>query len=150
MHDGAERANKEIWSVDDVSVSTSKVDVAIALSVTHEIRRDVELYVRHNLPEVGRILFMSALPAPGPTSVGDGFHAWMLAEQVCSLIREKRSPQERIGSLHVFAAAPNGLMFFLGRMALGLGRLKTYEFDFEKNEAGNYRPALTLAPEEFR
>ena len=45
---------------------------------------------------------------------------------------------------HLFIAAPNGFTFFAGQRAIVLGPTRLYEFDFEGERGGTYRPSLTL------
>jgi hypothetical protein len=61
-------------------------------------------------------------------------------------LRTRRTPDERRGRLHLFAAGPNGLLFFFGRQARGLGRCILYEYDFDGGSY-TYEPAITLPAE---
>ena len=54
-----------------------------------------------------------------------------------------------MGQLHVFGAVPNGLMFFLGRLAHSLGPIQLYEHDFENNQSSRYRQSLSLPPTHY-
>jgi hypothetical protein len=135
-----------LWSYQEHSCTTGRTDVALAISVTHDVLNDVKLYVTRALSSVGRIIACTVLPQPTSTAVQDGTHALLLAQELSSLIRRKRSVEERLGVLHIFAAAPNGFVFFLGQLARSFGRCVLYEYDFERNSPGGYQPSLAFPP----
>jgi hypothetical protein len=115
-------------------------DVAVAISATWDIlNRDVVPFVDGSRLEVHRILHV-ALPEPGPAAVRDGAHALRLAHILGRTIRA-RTPEERQGTVHLFAAAPNGLLVFLGQIAPALGPVQLYEYDFPQ---GPYCPSFRL------
>lgn len=121
----------------------SSHDIAMAVSVTWPILEDVERYLIRSRTAVKRIIPMTISPAPGPTAVGDGLHALQLAQSLALEIR-RRPADERAATLHLFAAAPNAMLFFLGQLSRGLGRIQLYEHDFENPEPGIYIPSLRL------
>jgi hypothetical protein len=47
--------------------------------------------------------------------------------------------------LHLFAAAPNGFTFALGRAARRISRATLYEFDFERKDPEGYSPSIILS-----
>jgi hypothetical protein len=115
-------------------------DVALALSVTWEIAEDVEAYLDRAGIQVGRLLPLTVAPAPDPTVVADGLHALQLAQSLVRRIR-RRTHDEREATLHLFASAPNSLLFFLGQYQKGLGTVQLYEHD-----AKNLHPPLRYEP----
>lgn len=121
-------------------------DVALAICATHDVALDVRLYAEDKLPGVGRILVCRASPQPGATAIVDGAHAHQLAQSVSSLLKTARSVRERQGHLHIFAAAPNALMFFLGQHARSFGLFTLYEYDFDSGFPGAYQPSLSFPP----
>jgi hypothetical protein len=132
-----------LWEVRSQSVGSSAgPDVALALSVTHDIYEEVVGFVAKQLPSVSRVLGL-AVPATGPTSVSDGAHADALAAEAVRIVRRNRLSDGRASRVHLFAAGPNGLMFQLGRNGRALGETTVYEFDFENRHRG-YAPAITL------
>lgn len=140
-------AAEDLWEVIEIgpeSSSTGKA-VAVALGVTRDIIEDVRLYVRQNLPEVGRILYCAVRPTPSRTAVRDADHGVQLVEQTASIM-QRRTAEERQAGLHVFASVPNALMFWLGQRARGFGRTVVYEYDFERNTPGGYSPGLEFPP----
>ncbi len=129
------------WSHAEIECTSDGNDVAVAISATHNMLGDVQLYVDRTLPEVRRIVSLAARPKPSSTAVRDGTHALALAQEVASIVKQ-RSSEERMGRLHIFAAAPNALVFFLGQLARSFGSCIVYEYDFESNAPGAYQPSL--------
>lgn len=74
-------------------------------------------------------------------SIEDGNYALALANSVYSAISE-RTTVERRATLHIFASAPNGFMFFLGENSLGFGKCVLYEYDFEQLNSCSYLPSI--------
>ena len=137
---------KKEWAFREIRHSTSGYDVALALSVTHDIEGDVRQFVEKTLPSVGRILSGRIGDAVSDSSIRDGTHALRLAQELSQFLKTDRTDAEKQGVLHIFAAAPNGLMFYLGQLARSFGRCALYEYDFEKNALGAYQPSLTFPP----
>lgn len=144
---GLTAAAEDLWEVVEIGPEGSSAgkSVAVALGVTHDIIDDVRLFVRENLPEVGRIIYCSVRPAPSRTAVRDADHGVQLVEQAAAII-QRRTAEERQARLHVFASAPNALMFWLGQRARGFGRTVVYEYDFERNTPGGYSAGLEFPP----
>ncbi len=131
------------WEVSDAKLeSADGPDVVLAISVTHDIEKDVLKYVGQNGKSTGRFIHCR-LPSSGSTSVKDGTHAHLLAQSLVAAVRELRGGQG--GVMHVFFAAPNGMMFLFGRLAHVLGRLVLYEHDFETGGAA-YCPSISVPP----
>ena len=68
-----------------------------------------------------------------------------LAHQLALLIRE-RTREEQEGTLHLFISAPNAVLFFLGQLARGFGKVQLYEHTYPSDKVGDYRPSLLLSP----
>ena len=135
---------EELWTVTDLDVNPRGRDVGIVLSATHNACPEVLDYVNSHLPQLGRLLVFTVQPDVGPTSVADGHHAWDLAQEVVNVVQEKCPRHAAMVRLHLFGAAPNGLMFFLGRLARNLGPIQLYEHAFETNQPVRYRQSLSL------
>lgn len=144
---GLSAADDDLLEVIEMGPESSSAGkaVAVALGVTRDIIEDVRLFVRENLPEVGRIVYCAAKPSPSRTVVRDADHGVRLVEQVTGII-QSRSAEERQARQHVFASVPNALMFWLGQRARGFGRTVVYEYDFERNTPGGYSPGLEFPP----
>lgn len=117
-------------------------DVVLALSVTHPVLDDVEICLsKANIN--ARILPATIAGGPSQTSVRNGIQALRLAEVVAGKLAE-RTAREKTGTLHIFAAAPNALLFFLGQLLHGSGRIQLYEHDFFSKLPGDYQPSILL------
>lgn len=134
-----------VWSMRQEMLSSSGAEVAVAVSVTHEVFSDVAEYVKSSLPQVGRILEFSVLPGPGQSSVRNVDHALSLAQSLSSSLKVQRTPSERREPMHLFVAAPAGFTFFLGQLGRSFGPTIMYEYAFETNAPGAYRPGIRLA-----
>ena len=132
------------WKVSEVEVNAGAGDVGIVLSVTHDALPEVLEYVRDYVPELGRMLIFRIEPEIGPMSVVDGNHAWYLAQETVRVVRGWRPAGASNRPLHVFGAAPNGLVFFLGRLARSLGAIQLYEHAFDSDWPARYQRSLSL------
>lgn len=135
------------WERSEEGIESDGSEVAIALSVSHNVFEDVRAYITQNLPGVSRIICYTISPGPSDTVVGDGNHAKRLAQQLSDDLKGSRTAPERACPLHIFAAAPNGLLFFIGQNLRSFGRCIVYEYDLERNTLGAYAPSLTFPPD---
>jgi hypothetical protein len=138
-HSGASRPQ---FNVDDRQLGSGN-DVAIALSVTHDVHDGVLEYIK-SCPSIGRLTTFGLPNGPSRDAVIDGEHAASLAEQAVSWLRVQRTSEQRAGTIHVFAAAPAGLVFRMGKQARGLGSVQLYEHDFESGHPASYSPSILL------
>jgi hypothetical protein len=133
----------ELWVAKTVLKGNNVDDVAICLSVTHDIYGDVEKYLSSTgAPPVGRIVVLNPEGGPSPQSIHGADHAYQLAVQLPSVLTSAR-PNRRTRA-HIFFACPNALMFFIGQQREALGRLALYEFDFGLERDGSYQHSLSL------
>jgi hypothetical protein len=118
--------------------------ITIAVSVTHDVVRDVQGYMRQHgiVPEL--ILKARINPEPSQAAMVDGTHAFTAAQQLTAWIRQNRSQKLNKPHMHVFIAAPNGFTFFFGQLSQGLGTFTLYEYDFGTGQLGGYKPSVTL------
>jgi hypothetical protein len=131
----------------DVPGDAKAGDVAVALSITRSVMGDVQQYLQDTQMAIRRTMPVELASGPSQTGVRDGLHALRLAEVLASKLGE-RTAQERRGVLHLFTAAPNALLFFLGQLWHGLGRVQLYEHDLETGLPGAYVPSILLPPDE--
>lgn len=125
----------------DVVVAPEAGDVAYAVSVTQPVLKDVNLYLENAGVPVSRIVPRTLLPEPSRTSVREGTHAMQIAQSLRQAFRE-RTPREHEGVLHLFAAAPNAILFFLGQLCRRIGPVQLYEYDFDTRRPGAYTPSI--------
>jgi hypothetical protein len=130
-----------LWVVREVALASSGPDVALALSVARDVEKDVLAFVSRSLPQVGVVVVLT-VPAVGRAAVRNGSHANALAVEAVAATRNVMPRDGRASHVHIFSAAPNGLIFQLGRNGRPLGRTTVYEFDFENPHRG-YSPAIT-------
>lgn len=130
------------WRFEDVATTSPGDGIAVALSVTHDIIADVRSHIELELPHVGRVILCRMQGGPGPASVTGGAGAAHLSDALVSHLRAQRTGQGHAGTLHLFAAAPNGLMFMLGQRARALGPCQLYEHDLGAVVHPVYRPSM--------
>ena len=129
----------------DLAGDDTARDVAVALGITRPVIEQVQRHLADSRLAVHRVMPATLAPRPSQMGVRDGLHAMRLAEVVAHRLGE-RPAQEAGGIVHLFAAAPNTLLFFLGQLAHGLGRIQLYEYDFGTRAPGTYSPSILLPP----
>jgi len=134
------------WTFTEHLVDGTGDDVALAIAATHHIKADVEDYVTTNLPHVGRIVTVAPPAGSGDRTITDGGHAKEIVDRICDHLKRHRTTSERRRLLHIFSAAPNTLLFYLGQRARVLGRCTLYEYDFDTGAPGAYTPSLSFPP----
>src|SRR5262249_47652554 len=66
-----------------------------------------------------------------------------LAEQIANVVRGlKTTDPDAI--VHIFAACPNSLLFFLGQQHQGIAPCVVYEFDFDRQGSKTYQPSFVI------
>jgi hypothetical protein len=132
------------WRSEIIIGSGIGEEVALAISVTHDITRDVKKYVESSLPLVKRLIACSLDDYVGSTSIRDADHAMLLAHSLQKLLHKTRTESERSQILHIFVSAPNGFLFFLGKFSVDFGRIILYEYDFGSGDPAAYSPSLAF------
>lgn len=118
-------------------------DVAVCLSVTHDVRAAVETYLASpRAPAVQRVVVLSPVGGPSPQSIKGPDHAYQLAAALPALLAGARPSRHAVA--HIFFACPNALMFFIGQQREALGRIALYEFDFGIERDGSYQHSFSL------
>jgi hypothetical protein len=137
------RTRRDAWESETRLTGDSVDDVAVCLSVTHDIGDDVEGYLSlTDSPQVGRVVLLSPEGGASPQSIDGADHAYRLAAQIPQAL--KRSRVNRSARTHVFFACPNALMFFIGQHREALGPLILYEFDFSSERDCSYQRSFSL------
>lgn len=131
------------WEENAIAIADGAQDIALTLSVTHDISGDVQLFFEQEAaPRVSHIINLKPSTGIGPQSVVGPNHACQLAFALVSTLRRVRSMPS--ACVHLFASAPNSLLFLLGQFREALGRLKLYEYDFGFERHCSYEPSITL------
>lgn len=117
-------------------------EIAVSVSLTHDIAQDVEAFILRSVPRVGRVLRCTLDGGHSQQVVRCGGHAWSLAEAVVGKLSEIRSPGKNFALVHLFLSGPNGFAFYLGQNQKAIGPVKVYEWDFEGG--GGYSPGIAL------
>lgn len=132
-----------VWIDQTLELATAHKDIAICLSVTHDVRPDVETFLASKgAPQVGRLVSLSPVGGGSPQSIKGPDHAYRLAAQLPGILAKARP--SRAARAHVFCACPNALMFFIGQQREALGRILLYEFDFGIERDGSYCHSLSF------
>lgn len=122
---------------------TAGDELALAVSVTHDVENDVRSYCAATLPSVDEVLHIRIAPTPGSNALSGVEHAL----QFCGVIGEALQTARRLRPrtrIHVFLAVPIALAFLLGQRSRGWGAMTLYEFDFEAARFGAYLPSFKL------
>jgi SMODS-associated and fused to various effectors sensor domain len=149
------RVGQRIWHPMDGSEATTErfeaheevisrgQDIAIALGVSQPVTAQVRAYVGDHLPSVGKVISFSFAGGPSQHGVRGGGHAVVLADQIATHLRTTATLTK--GVVHIFAAAPNSLLFYLGQQHQALGACVVYEFDFDRAGNRSYHPSFMMS-----
>jgi len=129
------------WDFSHDQLDTSSSDMAVGVSLTHDVGPTVRRHLATSLPGVGRLLLAAPQGGANSRAVACGQHAFDLAELLVQRINVERNPGARV---HLFIAAPNAFTFFLGQRQPSMGSVTLYEFDFEGQRGGGYAPSIAL------
>ncbi len=129
------------WVVNKNDNDNNSNNVVIAISITHDIHNAVTDYIRKKMSHYKTYLHLINKSGTNPSCIENGDHATVLADQLISIISSLRSDTSDLVS-HVFFAAPNGFMFYLGRNGIALGKMQLYEYDFGGDSDSSYSPSI--------
>lgn len=115
-------------------------EVAVAISLTHDVLANVRTHVTASLPQVGSIVAIGLEGGPSFMGVKSGAHASTLAEAVSAHVRQL-AQRARV---HLFIAGPNGFTFFLGQHHRVMRPVTLYEWDFDGLRGRGYSEGLSL------
>jgi hypothetical protein len=118
-------------------------DIAIAISVSQHASAQVRAYTVDRIAGVGTILSFALPGGPGQQSVTGGEHAAMLAEQISNHLRLVKA-HDPDAVVHIFAAAPNSILFYLGQHHQAIAPCIVYEFDFDRKAHKTYQPSFVI------
>ena len=118
-------------------------DIAIAISVSQPTASQVRAYLAAKLPGVSKLISCSMPTGPGQRSIAGGEHAATLAEQISNHARAVKE-YDPDAVIHVFPAAPNSLLFYLGQHDQAMAPCIVYEFDFDRQANKTYQPSFMI------
>ncbi|MBK8769689.1 MAG: SAVED domain-containing protein [Rhizobiales bacterium] len=147
------RVGARVWRPDDGSagatftVARHEIDagsaIAVAISVAQPTEAQLRQYVARAVPEAGRLQSFSLPDGTGHQKVTGGAHAAALAEQIATVLRqEKEADPDTV--VHIFAAVPNTLLFYLGQHHQSIAPCIVYEFDFDRGGNKSYHPSFIV------
>lgn len=139
---GISPLDKWEWKTEVIPRNSDSYDIAMVISVTHDICCDVEKYLVSDKMPVAALVKLSPATGIGPSCINGADHAVRLAELAMQEITRHRKDKNAV--THIFSSAPNGFMFFLGRYRAALGKINLYEFDFEEGKNGTYISSFRL------
>jgi hypothetical protein len=142
------RRGPELWHVEDghgeslpfeteLTSLNDGCELAVSVSVAQPTHSAVMAFVRESLPDVSQVLNCQLPTGPSQTGITGGFHAAQLSDQIAGLVKTLRETQT-ISRVHLFVAAPNALLFYLGQQVQALGRYQMYEYDMTGDQGGSY------------
>lgn len=138
------KRNYANWDISHKMFDKNQHDSALVLNVTRNIYDDVVKFIKENNLSIGRLIICTPSDVGATNfSIEDGTHAAALANSVYNAI-DRRSTVERRATLHIFAAAPNAFMFFLGQNSVGFGKCILYEYDFEQMNSCTYTQSISF------
>jgi len=149
------RVGARTWRADDgTAAKGSRFDVAeeslgngreiaIAISVSQPVVAQARTYIAGQLPQVGKLISLAMPTGPGQQNVAGGEHAAALAEQVSNYVRTLKA-DDPDAMVHIFAACPNSILFFLGQHHQGIAPCIVYEFDFDRRQHKTYQPSFII------
>lgn len=132
----------KVESFESFDMLPGATDYAVAISVTHNICPDVERYITTTKLPISALVVLQPEWGFGSCSIAGGDHAVRLAELLVQVLIDLR--RKGAGLIHLFNAAPNGLLFYIGKQRHALGPLQLYEFDFEGSTERSYAPSIRL------
>lgn len=149
------RVGSRVWRADDgsetdaprLTVASHTIgagqDIVVAIGISQSVEAQVRTFIVKHLQEAGTLLSFSPPSGSGQQAVKGGGHAAVLAEQVANDVRRlKAENPDRL--VHIFAACPNALLFYLGQQHQGLAPCVVYEFDFDRKGNKSYQPSFTI------
>jgi hypothetical protein len=141
------KAFSDVWTVRHHPKKNATGNLVLAISATRQVFADVETYIDKSFPDVDEILDVEISSGVGATSVSGANHALNLADQIAELIRKSSKGGKNL--VHLFMSAPNSIFYFLGQHRKYLGKVQLYEFDFDQEQGGSYKPSIRFPyPEE--
>ena len=128
-------------SFTDETIFAGGADLAVAVSLTHDVAPAVRLHV-NSLTDIGTLMVVAPVDGPSYQSIRSGSHAHAMASKLVAAIRASATANPR--RVHLFVAGPNAFAFFLGQSQPAIGPVTVYEWDFDGLRDGGYSAGLEL------
>lgn len=139
--DGTDTAT-ERFTVSNHHIGTGR-DIAVAIGIAQPVEVQARQYIAKQLHDVGQLLTFILPGGTGHQLVAGGGHAAALAEQVAGAIRQAKQ-NDPDAFVHIFAAVPNSMMFYLGQHHQAIAPCIVYEFDFDRRGNKTYQPSFAI------
>jgi hypothetical protein len=149
------RVGSRVWRADDGSekeaaafqITEAKLgdgpEIAVAISVAQSAEPATRAYCAASLPKVGRLITFALPTGPGMQGVRGGGHAASLAEAIANHLRHiKGTDIDTVA--HIFAAAPNALVFYFGQQHQAIAPCVVYEYDFDRRGNKSYQSSMII------
>ena len=118
-------------------------EIVIVISVSQPAAAQARTYVAAHLSDVGKFVSFEMPTGPSQQSVTGGAHAAALAEQISYYVRRVKA-DDPDAIIHIFAAVPNSLLFYLGQHHQAIAPCIVYEFDFDRQAHKTYQPSFLI------
>lgn len=144
QHSGVDADIKDAddWIIEEHEINPGGTKMGVALSVTHNIRANVETFIRKHIPGISRLVHVS-LPKPKPGSIKSADHAFDASYEAVMAIREKYR-ELGVSRVHLFMAAPNVFSFYLGQHSILLRNITMYEYNLDSGIHDDYFPSIQI------
>jgi hypothetical protein len=149
------RVGPRVWLADDGSENGAPMfqviehvlgegpEIAVVISVAQSAEAAARAYCSASLPSVGRLINFALPTGPSQRGVQGGGHAAILAEAIANHLRQIKGNEADVVA-HIFAAAPNALVFYLGQQHQAIAPCVVYEFDFDRRGNKTYHSSMIL------
>lgn len=144
--DNEPRLDLTRWEFSSQTKDSSGTALVLALSITHPVGSEADKALSEHSINPAHILAISPIGGPSASSISGAEEALALAEEIQKRLVALRKQYPLVGDLHIFAAAPAGLAFFLGQVGAALKPVQLYEygFDYDETRWHRYEPSLKL------
>lgn len=149
------RVGSPVWRADDSTergaptfeMSETKhgggPEIAVVISIAQSAQAAARAYCGASLPQVGKTIMFELPSGPSQQGVRGGGHAAALAEAISNYLRKSRG-YDPSTIAHIFAAAPNAILFYLGQQHQAVAPCIVYEFDFDRRGNKSYHPSMMI------
>ena len=117
-------------------------NLVLDLSITRDIGPAVTHDLRKRGLETAPRVTIKPVAGPSQGAVRDGLHALSIAELAINASAAVQAKRDTPVTLHLYIAAPNAVAFTLGQVSTVFRSLIVYEWDFEQEHGGGYRPGI--------